>query len=158
MELALTADQTEKLQHVWGEYQTAYRDAIVKARDTQDLPRLERRKRVALVNELESNVESAFRPRVEGLLDASQKKRLMEIAIQAAGPHALVDEEVARELALTKDQRDKMIAISRRPPAEEGREAWDEHRRQQLQSEVALLTPQQKARFEALKGKPFDLK
>ena len=102
-------------------------------------------------------------------------QRLNEIHIQRAGIIALNYEDVADKLGLTADQQEKLKELgeeSRRKSADSfsayNAQSLDNLKRQELtrkQNEItserkdksiALLTDDQKAKFEKLQGKKFD--
>jgi hypothetical protein len=99
--------------------------------------------------ELHKKLEAEFAPKLAAILDKNQQTRVREIAIQAAGVHALQDETVAKSLELTKDEQDKIATIVK----EHARGA--EGRHEQLDKAVAVLTKDQQEKFEKMKGKPF---
>ena len=157
-ELALTSDQTERVEHLWADYRMAYRDEMVKVRDS-DEPRLVGQARIKQIRAIEAKVEVAFRPKIAEVLDAKQQARLAQIAIQCASFHALQDAEVVKSLGLTKDQQGKIAAIVDEKGPKEGGSAMREFRRQQLEKVVAVLTKDQQQEFDKLRGKrlPFEI-
>jgi Spy/CpxP family protein refolding chaperone len=105
------------------------------------------------------------------VLDDNQKKRLMGIQIQVNGANMLLDAAVAKELSITEDQTaqleeardDNMRAM--RDAFEDIQDLSREERRakqQELRTEadnklLAVLTDDQKSKFEALKGEAVEV-
>lgn len=101
------------------------------------------------------------------VLDADQTKRLKEVWIQEQFGTAIADDEVAKELALTDDQRksaDKEIESAGQALMEmfQGGDHGPEMAKKALEVRkkagekmLALLTEEQKKKYEAMKGKPF---
>lgn len=113
-----------------------------------------------------------------------QMQRLTEIYIQVAGVAALQDEDIAKELGITDAQKGAITSIREAnreamrgqfgppggggQPGEGDREAFaarmreaqakmDEVRKAGDAKILAILTPEQKAKLEAMKGAKFDL-
>jgi len=100
-----------------------------------------------------------------------QMQRLTEIYIQQAGVSALQDEDIAKELGITDAQKGAM-ASARQANAEARRELFtpgaggdrealmakgEELRKAGEAKIISLLSAEQKAKFEEMKGKPFEL-
>jgi Spy/CpxP family protein refolding chaperone len=98
--------------------------------------------------------------KVNSVLDDSQRKRLMGIFIQVAGNGAVMDPAVGKEIGLTDDQKTK-LRDAMGPPPEGGQgggaQAFRE-RREKMEKEVSdMLTSDQKAKLESLKGEKVDI-
>lgn len=109
---------------------------------------------------------------VKSVLTPAQQKRLQELQLQRTGPAALAQKEVAAQVGISEATRakiEKMIQDNRdrareqfstRPSnQEEAQKRQEEMRknREKLQTDIlALLTPAQRAKWEALLGKPFE--
>lgn len=113
---------------------------------------------------------------LEELLLPDQFDRLEQIAVQVAGVSALVSPAMSERLGLTKEVTDKMTKDIE-ASAEKGREMLNaamrdrdrgfdfnairekaEEMRKELDVQLlANLSDDQKAKYEAMKGKPFDL-
>ncbi len=110
---------------------------------------------------------------VKAFLSPEQSARLRQIILQDAGTDALEDPEVAKELAITKDQQEKLKALHRHvdqrlkeiiAPDENG-----EINNRLIAGRVAvlmidrdrkaneILTVSQQDKLEELKGEPFEL-
>jgi Spy/CpxP family protein refolding chaperone len=105
--------------------------------------------------------------------DESQQKRLMGILIQVNGPNALVEPAVMKELNVTDEQKTKLADI-RESNMGSFRDAFQEMRDQDLSREemrakfdelrtdadkklLTVLTSEQQAQLEALKGEPVEI-
>ena len=100
---------------------------------------------------------------------------LKEIRVQVAGPAALADTDVLKALNLTDEQKEKIkglrqqVADLRKEAGKLSREERQQKRAEMMEKMqklrdkvladiVALLTPEQRAQFEKLKGKKIELK
>ncbi len=105
------------------------------------------------------------------VLDADQTKRLHEVWIQSLDGAAIADEEVAKPLELTADQKksvDKLIDEAGKSIIDEihsgagqdleAAKKFKEIRKKAGEKIVALLTEDQRKKYEALKGKEFKFK
>ncbi|MBU6277453.1 MAG: hypothetical protein KGQ61_12525 [Planctomycetes bacterium] len=97
--------------------------------------------------------------KVAAILDAKQAARLKQIRIQALGGRALMDEAVVKELGVTEDQigkaREAMMEVMQAGQGGGGNPG--EMRQKLLDKMNAILTAEQKTKFEALKGPAFDV-
>jgi DNA-binding MarR family transcriptional regulator len=104
-------------------------------------------------------------------LDAAQRQRLTEIYVQANGTNALVDEEVAKSLKVTDEQK-AALAKARDENRQAAREALrdfqdmsDEERQETLsklrkegdERMLAVLSAEQHEQFGKMKGKEVEL-
>jgi hypothetical protein len=105
---------------------------------------------------------------VLGILTRSQRARLNQIALQFQGFLAFRDPEVIRKLRLTPEQRGRIREIEEelllppRKPAGMPRPPFPhthpwERLRESKERALALLTPEQKTRWQELTGRPFEL-
>lgn len=144
--------------------------------DFRSLPEEERRtkfeelgkKRSALVKEAEKGLAE--------LLSEAQSKRLDEIALQLMGIRALANEDVAKKLKLSSDQkkgvedafksadddRRKMFEEMRAAGGAGGgfegmREKMEEARKKSDAKVLAVLSDEQRKKFEEMKGKPSEI-
>ncbi|MFN8221301.1 MAG: Spy/CpxP family protein refolding chaperone [Fimbriimonadales bacterium] len=110
---------------------------------------------------------------LEGILNADQLKRLGEIDIQLQGGRALMNPEVQKKLNLTDDQKKKLTDIQAdqrekmqqamedlrsgggQPDRTEMQKVMEKLNAENSAAMLAVLTAEQKAQFEAMKGKPF---
>ena len=83
----------------------------------QDLPREERDKKMAELlakgEEARERVSEKFQPDLDKILEAAQRDRLKQIQIQADGSRAYQNAEVVAALKISKEQQDKLAAISK---------------------------------------------
>jgi len=105
------------------------------------------------------------------ILLPNQMKRLNEIYIQQLGTRALDDEDVAGELKITAEQKTSIAKVREESQAkmrelftagaggdrEAARTKMAEMRKASDEKILAVLTADQKAKLEELKGKPFEL-
>jgi len=154
-ELELVDDQKSKIAAIAEEQQGQ------RGGGGQDLSAEERAKR-------RTERAAALNQKIDAVLLDHQRTRLQEVWLQAAGTGALSDADVAKALAITEDQQTK-LADARRAAAEAMQEAlqggnFDREKIQQLRKEasdktLAVLTSEQKDKFEKMQGKKvtFDL-
>ena len=163
-ELGVSADAKDKLAALSEKYLTEVRE-LGGGRGQTDAERQERATRVAALN-------AKYAPQVKELLTPEQFTRLQQIRWQSLGSQALTEPELAKELALTKEQLDKVAAADRDYQTKQ-RElmagARDGGNFQELQGKLRdlaqqrdkmageALTKEQQDKFTQLKGKPFDL-
>ncbi len=164
-EIALTDDQKASLQKLRDERAAAGQAFFAKF---MGLSQDEMQKRME-----ERTKES--RDAISKILAPKQMERLNEINFQVAGVTALGFEVVAEKIGLTADQKEKLKVLgdeSRRRLAElsatyngpqlddqkrqERKKKLEEIRSQRKDKSVALLTEEQKAKFEQLQGDKFD--
>jgi hypothetical protein len=103
----------------------------------------------------------------EAVLTAEQKERLRQITLQRLGAIAFVDPLLQETLGLTPGQKEVMLNMLKETGAKvraavqgadaEGKEAALALRKEQLDKVLALLNDEQKAQWEQLKGKPFEV-
>lgn len=122
------------------------------------------KKRAELVKEAEKGLAE--------LLTEAQSKRLDEIALQLMGMRALSNEDVAKKLKMTSDQK-KSIEDARKSADDERRKMFEEMRagggfegvREKMEASrkksdekmLAVLSDEQKKQFDEMKGKPFEV-
>ncbi len=105
--------------------------------------------------------------KVAAILNEKQNKRLEELRVQSLGMMAVNDEAVAKKLGITDEQKEK-LAQMRTEMMEKmreamsgggggGREAFTKMREESEAATKKILTEEQLAKLEELKGKPFDM-
>jgi Spy/CpxP family protein refolding chaperone len=163
-ELALTDDQKVRLQKLRDEENndpSAFR-GFMRMKPEQIQKRLQQR-------------ANAVRKRIAKVLTPEQMQRLDEINIQAAGVAALGYTDVAKKLELTADQRDELNKLGEETSVElaglysptngqsvgnltpqQLNEKRNEIRAERAEQAFAVLTDEQQAAFETLKGAKFD--
>jgi hypothetical protein len=176
-ELSLKPDQAEKIkdlsQDVREEMMQQLQGAGIDFAGMRELPAEERAKKMAEVQakmaEIQKGINEKFMPKLAETLDKTQLTRVHEIAIQAAGSQALLDAGVQKELAITGDQKEKLVSINkdfagklaglgRGGDAAERQSKMHELSEEQVAKSTEVLTKDQQAQFTKLKGKPFDTK
>lgn len=130
----------------------------------------EKRTRAGDFSGFDMNNPMAFLdPTLEEILTLEQKARLEELFIQRNGGSALLDKKVAAAMELTETQTESVKAIDReaRPEtmklmmnlrSKKDADKLKEHQKAIGLKMLAVLTPEQSAKFEAAKGKPFKFK
>jgi outer membrane translocation and assembly module TamA len=172
-ELAVKPEQAEKIkdlsQDVREEMQQEMASTGIDFQGLRDLAPEERTKKMAEIGvkmaEVSKRVNDKFLPKLKDALDATQLKRVHEIAIQAAGAQALLDSGVQNELKVTPEQKDKLVSINKdfqkqlaEVPRQERMTKMAELNEEQLAKSTEVLTKDQQAQFASMKGKPFDVK
>jgi Spy/CpxP family protein refolding chaperone len=102
------------------------------------------------------------------VLNESQKKRLREIELQAMGPIAFLQPEVADELKLTQEQRSRLQGIVMQQMQQlreqfqgggfgqgQGAQNFQQIREQMEKQMLEVLTPAQREKWQQMQGKPF---
>jgi hypothetical protein len=113
----------------------------------------------------------AYITAADGVLTDEHRKRLQQIRIQLAGYPVVAEPAIAEALGLTKEQRDKLIAIEEARRAESKQlldsikskkfsasEALKNYQKKcgELDQRIeALLTPEQRAKLDELRGPPL---
>jgi len=127
-----------------------------------ELRDLDREERMAKMRErMEANNTA-----LKEILNADQLKRLKQIGLQQRGASALADPQVATDLGLTDEQKEKVRAIQeenrgalRGAGGDGDREAmrkkFEEQRASTNAKLEALLTPEQQTKWKELQGEPF---
>jgi len=186
-ELALTDSQKAQVKTLLDEYHAAIRGSgdSLDRESLRDLSPEEQRERFrAAMEERATRSKAAtaeYTPKFNALLEEIQAERLQQIYWQLQGVNALSDDELAGQLNLTAEQREKIAALERpqgfgrdrpgagpgdRRPEGEGRggerggfnrEEMRARMEQRNADLLAVLTPEQQAKFTELKGAEFDL-
>lgn len=97
------------------------------------------------------------------VLKPGQLKRVKQISLQQQGARALMNPEVAKELKITDDQKEKIRDIqtkSREELRDLGRDEGAREKRQELTKKtnekvLGVLTADQKAKLKEMQGTPF---
>lgn len=158
VELRLTKEQKTRLQQPGQEELRKICDFF---RGLRSVPKSEWTKR-------SSEFCAAQQQKLAGVLNASQQKRLRQIAHQQEGLFAVVRPEVARELQLAPEQSQRVQAILkefgesyrrlvRNGPKEEVAKRLGELQQQAADKLAGLLTGEQRERWTMLTGEPFSL-
>jgi Spy/CpxP family protein refolding chaperone len=153
-ELKLTDQQKQQLEQLGEQWRE-------KMRGLRDLPPEERRQKV-------QGMRAEVEKQLSQILNEQQMKRLKQIALQVEGYAALERPEIADQVGLTKEQRQKIRDILRQA-GEKRREAFQQGQgdrqaafqrmreiRQWVDGEIEkLLTAEQKKKWQELVGAPF---
>lgn len=148
-ELKLTDEQVKKVQEV-AEKQ---REAFQGLRDLS--PEEQRTKRQELAKANDKAVAEILKPQ--------QLKRVKQIALQQQGVRAVNNEEIAKALNITDEQKEKIRDIGRQSfeqmrdisRDEEGRKKLQELMKQTNEKMMAVLTAEQKTKLKEMQGEPF---
>ena len=102
------------------------------------------------------------------VLNETQKKRLRELELQAMGPTAFLQPEVADELKLTQEQRSRLQGIVMQQMQQlreqfqsggfgqgQGAQNFQQLREQAEKQMLEVLTPAQREQWQQMQGKPF---
>jgi Spy/CpxP family protein refolding chaperone len=166
-ELELVDDQKQEIAKITEDSRQGLGDLFGGLRD---LPQEERQAKMREMREKMEARNKETEEKINKVLLAHQQKRLKEIALQVRGIAALSDDAVAKELALSADQKDQIKKVTedadqaRRDLFQnaggdrEGlREKGQAIRTESEQKALAVLTADQKTKFEDMKGKKFEL-
>jgi Spy/CpxP family protein refolding chaperone len=161
-ELKLNDEQKSKVTSINEKLRTERRELFQGANQEN---RAERGEQLAKLNaEATSQVQAA--------LDDAQKKRLRELWIQVAGAAAALDnEEIAKELKVTDDQKRELERVSEANlqaareafqgfgdlSPEQRTEKLSQFRRESNERALAVLTPEQREQFATLQGKKVEI-
>jgi Spy/CpxP family protein refolding chaperone len=94
--------------------------------------------------------------KLKKVLNANQWARYREIQFQAEGAHAWRRPEVAKELNLTEAQMEKLRNLGGQDGRQDGPPSKEKRAAMNKKAE-SVLTDSQKAQWEKMKGKPFNL-
>jgi len=168
-DLKLTPEQKDKLKAINDEFRAERRkqlEALSGAASPED-----RRAKIAELRAKAKQNREEYKKKIDAVLLPEQRSRLSQITLQLRGPlAALADEQVAKALNLTEEQKKQIEAIEeatgekvrstlqglreRRSPAQGELESKaSELRDQAVQQALGVLTPEQKDSLEKMKGK-----
>ncbi|QDV61498.1 Spy/CpxP family protein refolding chaperone [Crateriforma conspicua] len=172
-ELDLMDDQVQTLEKVGRDIAEEMRGDMPNFRDMSDE---ERQEAFAKMQEMREKAEKKTREQLEEVLFPEQYDRLKQINIQAQGINALRDAEVVKELGLSDEQKEKIRKVGEnlrdgiQEKIAEARESGDRDKMREAMQEafagmqekletetLAVLTSEQKKKFEEMKGKPFEM-
>lgn len=136
--------------------------------DFRNLSEQEQEKAYAEMRVRREKEATAANAKLAEILLPHQLKRLREISVQLRGTRALTDAEVATQLKLSDAQKQKLEDVMRQNSEavwklfregnrDEAMAKMEALRKEGEQKVLAVLTPDQKAQFEKLKGEPFKM-
>ncbi|MCC7425141.1 MAG: hypothetical protein IT428_33140 [Planctomycetaceae bacterium] len=172
-ELKISDDQKKKLEEVT----TAYREETRKL-VPRDTPRDQMRAKFEETKPQRDKLTADAEAKIDGILAIDQKERLDEIVVRLGGVNALQQDKLADKLGLAADQRAKIKAVfeerdkkrqadreaarnnaaGARPDFNAMRERFEAERKETTEKVTAILTDDQKAAWEKMKGEPFELR
>jgi hypothetical protein len=173
-DLGLSSDKVSKLTSLRDDYfaaqQKEFQSAGINFQDFQNLSNEERQKRGEKMVEIGAKLNAEFGPKLKEIVSADQFKRLQQIQLQYGlrnlGPPALTAPDVAADLKITDDQKQKLNDLN----AEYGRkqrelfsgggfdqEAFAKLRDERASKALDVLTAEQKEKLNSLKGPAFDV-
>jgi Spy/CpxP family protein refolding chaperone len=151
-ELNLTEQQKSQIRQMQENQRTAMQEL-------RNLPPEQRRQKMLELRQKNDPVS---------VLNESQKKRLREIELQAMGPSAFLQDDVANELKLTQEQRSRLQGILMQQMQQlreqfqgggfgqgQGAQNFQQMRDQMEKQMLEVLTPAQRQQWQQMQGKPF---
>jgi hypothetical protein len=164
-ELEIVADQKTKITELATEQRTARQDMMSQLQDLQG------EERVTKMQELSKKSQEKLDKKLAEILLPKQLERLKELQIQAEGAAALMsNQDVIKALNVTSEQQEKMRAaqqelMTKMRDAMQGGGMDPQEMQANMQKMtkelneklLALLTPDQAAKFEKMKGAKSDI-
>jgi hypothetical protein len=134
----------------------------------RDMDEEDRREAIEVMRQEAAQRQKEQEEKLAEILGPDKMARLNEIYIQAAGVSALQDPSVAEKLDITEEQRNEMREVSQdvmadfRETLQDGdreamRERMTEMRAEVEKETMAVLSDDQKEKFNEMKGAPFTL-
>ncbi len=162
-ELELANDQKADVKKLSDEAEARRREGAGNRGDFQNLSQEEREKRFAELRQRAETQGKETLKKIEAVLLPHQMDRLQQIYVQVRGVDVLSDADVAKELALNDKQKEQLTAIRddiRQKMFQGGQGGFDRERFAALTKErddksLAVLTAEQKAKYEKMKGEAF---
>jgi hypothetical protein len=172
--LGITGDAATKLNALGDEYRAASQKEFtaigIDYTAISDLPAAERAVEMRKASEKSADVSrkltAAFMPKLEQMLTPDQLQRLKQIQLQASGIDQWTEPEAAKEMELSDEQKRKLTDLrneyNRRQQPLDGDFQQRFGRIRELNNErdnkaLELLSANQKAKLDELKGPPFDV-
>jgi hypothetical protein len=154
-ELGTSDGQNKQLDALLAEVQKQTRAAFEKInfQDLQGLSQEERDKRFGQARKESDEANRKAEDKLGTILDAKQLGRLNQLRLQREGVTAFNRSEVARQLGLTDDQKGKLRKLQEQSPRPFPR--GPQERDKALADALAVLTAEQKAKWQELNGKEF---
>jgi hypothetical protein len=177
-ELGVTDEQKGLIEDMVADIREKMREAFAGGgfQDFQNLSQEERQKRREENRKKGEEIQKKADEMVSMILEQNQLDRLQQLKLQREGVNAFSRDEVAQKLNLSQEQRDKIRKIREEAFPEPGsggggqqnfQNMSDDERREfvtrmrergeKMNTDIlAVLTPDQKANWEKMQGKPFD--
>jgi Spy/CpxP family protein refolding chaperone len=153
-EIKLTDEQADEVKK--------FSEEARKGIDFSNLRDASREERAEAVKAMQSANEK-IDEELPSILDPDQFKRLLGLYAQRSGVEALINKQVAKELGLSDETNEKLKAKDEETRPRFDRQdgppdfaAMQEARTKRLEAMEAILTPEEKEKFEALKGEKFE--
>ena len=181
-DLELTPEQMAKGKELAAEFQAEMLRAVLGlVGNPFELAALPPAQREAKLREVKAKGEllgrtlsEKYKPKAEALLSPEQAARLQQIGRQAAGASILGDPQLAKELALSEEQKSKLsgvlkdfaqkqsaaaagAALGATDSKEVFAKIWEAMQERDAAA-AKLLTAEQAEKYAALRGKPIDVK
>jgi Spy/CpxP family protein refolding chaperone len=165
-ELELADDQKADLRKVGEEAQAKGREFFTGFQGFRDLSEAEQEKRRTELRQKQEALGKDVSKKVAAILLPHQGDRLQEIWVQVRGTSVLSDPDIAKELGLTDKQKEQLTAVGdairermRSGGQQGGQQNFAERfaaiRKERDEKSLAVLTAEQKEKFEKMKGEPF---
>jgi hypothetical protein len=168
-ELKIDEDQAATIGKIVQKVQESHRDEFTRLQNLSPTEQREKRR------ELSKSVNGEIMKDLGDMLKPDQAKRLKEIQLQAQGPQALGDPEIADALKLNDAQKEKIKSINddlaaemraARPmgggggggPGRGGVEKMAQLRKEGMNKVSNVLTDEQKKAWHEMTGKPFEIR
>jgi len=171
-EIEMVEDQNTELTAALTKIREEARSQQGERPDFRNLSQEDREKLFAQFRERGEKQRKAIDEKINEILLPHQVDRLKEIALQIEGTRALMRDEVAKELKITAEQKEKMQKVqadARTKMQAEIREIFQSGDREKIREAIetmtkqtdtdtlAVLTTAQKTQFTKMKGKEFKL-
>lgn len=177
-ELELTDEQKKEIDDLLTASMEAGRKDFEAIGDFQSLSEEERNKKFTELREKGAARSKELKTNIDEILLPPQADRLKQLGLQLRGTRALSEAEVAEQLAITEDQKKKIEEINtqngeetqkameelrskgdqQNPDFEAFRKKGEELRKAGDEKLMAVLTDDQKKKFDEMKGEKFEFK
>lgn len=170
-ELGIAAEQLDKLKGISQKAKERVKASFAEVQRLRDASPEKRKAEFAEWAKKARAQAEETKEEIEGVLRPPQIVRLTQIALQVRGAAALQDKQIQVELKLTDEQKKQLRSLREGPvdgfrggvrsASDEERKARREKlealRKQSEAKALGILTAEQKARFEEMKGPKSDL-
>lgn len=170
-ELDVSPEQLDELKKISQKATERVRNDFAEMQRLRDAGREERKAKFAQIAKNARTHAEDTSKEIERVLRPQQLARLKQMALQVHGVSALENEQIQNDLKLTEEQKKQLRALrdgvaervrsGGRPVSDEERKASREKlnalRKEREAKVLRILTAEQRARFEEMKGPKFDL-